>query len=204
MPILNQGALGEITIVDSSGTAISTVDPADGLAEPALELAVGAQPFLWNGSTVDRARAGASSGLLLGTQKVVAIDSVSWQQSYSSGDDKKFTVPSNKVWEIHSVFVRIVCDGTSGDRALQCVVNDSSEDVFNFIYTMAMTAGNTYFWTLTPYLNYTTMATEKRAFGGIPPNLFLKEAYFINILDANTVSTSDTWAVNLFVSQYDE
>ena len=204
MPILNQGSLGEITIVDSAGTAISTVDPADGLTEPALELAVGAEPFLWNGATVDRARSAAASGLLLGSQKTVGVHSVSLQQSMSSGNSKTFTVPSNKVWRVDWINVRITCDATSGNRKLQIYMTDSSEDIFNFEYTMAMTASNQYFWLITPYLNYTTMSTEKRAFGGMPPNLHIREGYTIVVRDLSDVSSGDTFATNIMVNQWDE
>jgi len=48
------------------------------------------------------------------------------------------------------------------------------------------------------------MSTENRAFGGIPPNLVLKEGYWVNILDANTVSSSDSWDVSMYVNQWDE
>ena len=204
MPIINQGSSDEVVIVDSSGNAVSTLAPADGATEPSREIASASQPFLYNGSTIDRARGAAASGLLLGAQKVVPIDSVSWQQSFDEQADIKLTCPSNKVWSIHSIYVRCLNDATSGNRQLHCVVNDGNEDTFNFVYTMAMVASTNYFWLLTPYLNYTAMSTENRAFGGIPPNLILKEGYWVNILDANTVSSSDSWDVSMYVNQWDE
>jgi len=204
MPIINTGATDQIVLVDSAGTAISTITAGDGVTQPTNELAIAAQPYVYNGSTIDRARGAAASGLLTGVPKVVPVDSVSWQQSFDENNNIKLTVPSNKVWQIHSIYVRCLNDGTSGDRQLHCVVNDGNEDTFNFVYTMAMVASTNYFWLLTPYLNYTAMSTENRAFGGIPPNLILKEGYWVNILDANTVSSSDSWDVSMYVNQWDE
>jgi len=204
MPILNQGSLGEITIVDSSGTAISIIDPGDGVTEPSSELAVGAQQYLFNGSTLDRARSGGSSGSLLGAQKMFLTDSVTWQKDYDAGNEKSFTVPSSKLWMLRGAFVRVVCDGTAGNRELQITLNDDAENVGNIVHSIAMTASNTYFWHLTPYLNQTAFNADLRIFGGFFPNLTMEEGDVLKVLDLNDVSSSDTWSVTLFVNQVDE
>lgn len=64
----------------------------------------------------------------------------------AAGDEAIFTVTASEVWEVQSVFLKLVTSATAGNRAVAIIVDDGTNILFEAEASVLQAASQTYFY----------------------------------------------------------
>ena len=119
--------------------------------------------------------------------------------------DKTFTVPATKIWQILYCYVELSTSAITGNRNLDILFTDSSDDVIlnlnSFISQSEDCACNYIFGNGTP-LNASEALDLVQV--PLPSGLYLPAGYKIRIYDSAAIDpTHDDMIVHLIINQFD-
>lgn len=120
--------------------------------------------------------------------------------------DKKFTVPTNKVWIPLSIHVELISTATGGNRQMALEFQDGSDDVIAMVRAGAVQAAS-----LTRNYLFSTTMVDLVGFRDTDwlstpmPYLLLPEAFQIRVFDKAAVdAAADDMVVQMMVAELDE
>lgn len=132
----------------------------------------------------------------------------------ANDSDKSFTVPAGKVWDLTEVDAEIVCTATVGNRTLQIIITDGTNNRFLTIPTAAITASQQGRAVLTNAASSTTAFGMRRLDNSgndnqisthpLPKPYYLPAGWVIRVYDSAAIdAAADDLTVQLRYTEYD-
>jgi hypothetical protein len=130
------------------------------------------------------------------------------QQSDATADDsdKTFAVPSGKQWHVRSIGVRLVTTATVGNRQLDILITDGSDNLLIKLAAGAVQAASlTRDYTFAPGLPNDTSFANGAMTRALPENLVLPAGYKIRVYDSAAIdAAADDLTVRILVEEWKE
>jgi hypothetical protein len=120
--------------------------------------------------------------------------------------DKTLTVPAGKQWHVRSIGARLVSTGTVGNRQLDVLITDGSDNLLIKLAAGAVQAASlTRDYTFAPGLPNDTAFANGAMARALPLNLVLPAGYKVRVYDSAAVdAAADDLTVRALVEEWSE
>lgn len=121
----------------------------------------------------------------------------------ADASDKAFAVPAREIWQILWIWIELITDATVGDRQLELLVRDGSDDTILQLHVGAVQAASlTRNYLLAPGLADLTAFRDTSFLMTPLPPLMLPGGYDLRIYDNNAVAAAaDDMIVQMMVAK---
>jgi hypothetical protein len=138
---------------------------------------------------------------------VVIVNAIDWtvqlQPNETLGsNDKTFTVPSGRLWQVLWIWVEYTSNATVGDRQLQVAFCDTEDDVIGQLRPNVVQAASL----ARRYMIGPSLANQAAFYDTdhiqtpMPPTIFLPAGYDVRIRDINEVSATDNMVIQMMIA----
>lgn len=119
----------------------------------------------------------------------------------ANDSDKAFTVPAVKTWQILSIWIELITTATVGDRQIEVLIRDGSDDTIMQLQAgIVQAASATQYYLFAPGIGDLTALRDSSYLTTPIPPLVLPAGWDIRIWDNNAVdAAADDMVVQMMV-----